>query len=492
ELFDAADRDRIPQGIRNALETGSDERELRLLTDDGTARTYEFNTRTLTGESPPRRLVGIGRDISERKARERALSELHRTTRDLMRADSKAEIGDLTVDALAEILTLTHAGVHLHREGTLVPISWTDHVEDTIGTPPELGPGSLAWQAFQSGEVRRYDDLQRVDELHNERTPLRSEIIVPLGEHGVVLLASTEPDAFDDTDRRLAALLCENATAALEHVEREKILRQHEDELERENERLDEFASLVSHDLRNPLNVASGRLELARKEYDSPHLDEASQAITRMETLIDDVLTLARDGKRVDAVDSVVLSNVVEQAWSTVETDDAELHIDGDLTIRADGTRLVRVFENLFRNSVEHGSTGSRAEPGDSVEHGSTSSRPQADDSVEHGATNRPPDGGGTDCATDRSGIDITVGPIDRDDVRGFYVEDDGVGIPADRQDRVFEAGYSTDSDGTGFGLRIVQDIVEAHGWTITVVDTDGGARFEMTDVDIDEEAVDG
>ena len=67
----------------------------------------------------------------------------------------------------------------------------------------------------------------------------------------------------------------------------------------------------------------------------------------------------------------------------------------------------------------------------------------------------------------------------------GFYVEDDGPGIPADEREAIFDAGYSTRADGTGFGLSIVQRVVEAHEWEIAVTDgNEGGARFEITGVE--------
>jgi PAS domain S-box-containing protein len=458
ELFDPADRERVVEGIHHALETGSDERELRLRTEAGGWRTYEFCSWTLPdADGEPSHVVGIGRDVSDRKDRERALNDLHRTTRDLMRADSTAEIAELTVEALADILTLTQAAVHYHsaRAEALVPAAWTSDVEDVIGDPPDLGPGSIAWEAFESGEVKHYEDLGDADVLHNESTALGSELIVPLGEYGVVLVAATEADAFDESDCRFAQLLCENVTAAIERVTHERVLRQREAELERENERLDEFASLVSHDLRNPLNVASGRLELATQTCESQHIDEAMRALERMETLVDDVLKLAREGKTVDETEPVALSTVVERCWANVETDGATLdHVD-DATIAADRSRLAQVFENLFRNAVEHGSAGSRTESDDADE--------------------------------DFPTVTVTVGTItDADgEVRGFYVEDDGVGIAPGKRERVFEAGYSTDDDGTGFGLRIVEDIVRAHGWAIEcTASAAGGVRFEITGVD--------
>ena len=233
--------------------------------------------------------------------------------------------------------------------------------------------------------------------------------------------------------------------------------RRRERKLERQNERLDSFASLVSHDLRNPLHVAVGNVEMARESCDSPRLDDAANALDRMEALIDEVLAVAREGASVEDPDPVRLAAAASSSWRTVETGDATLTVEANATIRADESRLRRLFENIFRNSVEHGSTGSRTESGDSVEHG------RSDDT--------------------ESSLSLTVGRLDAD---GFYVEDDGVGIPADERDRVFEGGYSTDADGTGFGLTIVREVAEAHGWSIEATASDaGGARFEITGVSL-------
>jgi PAS domain S-box-containing protein len=207
-----------------------------------------------------------------------------------------------------------------------------------------------------------------------------------------------------------------------------------ERELKRQNERLDAFASVVSHDLQGPLNVAAGRLELAGEECDSEHLDAVRDAHGRMEELIDDLLELARQGDPVGETESVDLGAVLPSCWETVATADATLRVETDRPIHADPNRLRQLFENLYRNAVEHGG----------------------------------------------SDVTVTVGELDD----GFYVEDDGRGIPAEEREDVFEAGYSTTDEGTGFGLSIVGEIVEAHGWTITATEgTDGGARFEITGV---------
>ena len=236
--------------------------------------------------------------------------------------------------------------------------------------------------------------------------------------------------------------------------------------LERQKERLEEFASIVSHDLRNPLNIARSRTRLAREDCDTEHLDHVSRAHDRMASLIDDLLTLARSGEDVGELESVDLAALVERCWADIPTADATLAVEVEQSIRADRSRLRQLFQNLFSNSVEHGSTGTRrGSAGDSVEHGSTGSEPAADDAAEHGG----------------SDVTVTVGALDD----GFYVADDGPGIPEAERDTVFEAGYSTADDGTGFGLRIVERVADAHGWTVDVTESEvGGARFEVRGVE--------
>ena len=212
-----------------------------------------------------------------------------------------------------------------------------------------------------------------------------------------------------------------------------------EETLAQQNERLDGFASVVSHDLRNPLNVAEGRLKLAREECDSPHLEDIAQAHERMNALIDDLLTLAREGDYVRDTESVDLAEIVENCWRNVETADATIRTGADLTLQADRNRLAQLLDNLIRNAVEHGGQN----------------------------------------------VTVTVGALDD----GFYVEDDGPGIPEDEGDDVFDAGYSTDEDGTGFGLNIVEQAADAHRWGIHLTEgTDGGARFEITGVEFADE----
>jgi signal transduction histidine kinase len=235
----------------------------------------------------------------------------------------------------------------------------------------------------------------------------------------------------DDGDRAVGAL-----TDVTERRSRER-------ELERQNERLDRFAAVVSHDLRNPLAVAEGYLQLARETGEPEHFDRAADALTRIEELTDDLLDLARSGRGIGEVAPVLLSGVTTEAWENVAAENARLRVTEDDTIEADRSRLCQLFGNLFRNAVEHGRPDERTE------------------------------------------LLVSVGLLESGD--GFYVEDDGTGIPEDVADRPFETGVTGSEDGTGFGLAIVEEVAASHGWEVTATEADGGgARFEITGVTFD------
>ena len=427
-------------------------------------------------------LICIVRDISDQKRQETALNALHDATQEFMTLQNEQSVAEAAVKTARTALDRPLAALWLADADTdrLEPVAISGPGRELIDDPPTYtGDGSLSWEAFQDGELRVYDDFGSEAEPLNADTPIRSEIIVPLGDHGVMNLGSTEPEDFTSVDISLARTLGKTVEAALSRANREQQLREHRDELGRQNRRLERIINAISHDLRSPLSVAKGRLELARSEPDGEHLDDTAAALERIETLIDDLVTLATEGERASETEPVDISEVTNAGWQNVVTADATLRVETDLTVRADPGRLQQLLENLIRNAVEHGSTGSRSDPhGNSVEHGSTSNRAEPGDSVEHGSTGSRTK---SDDSVEHGGVTVTIGACDG----GFYVADDGVGIPREDRDQVFETGYSTSNEGTGFGLSIVQEIANAHGWDIRVTGSeDGGARVEIIGVE--------
>ena len=506
-------------------------------------------------------------DITDRIRRERRLETQRRrleglleATRTLMTTADEETIASRAVETARTVLDQPINGIWLHDDDPerLEPIARTDESREVIDSMPAYFEGdSLSWEAFETGEMRIYDTLKAESDRYNPETLIASEIVLPLGEYGVMNLGSTRSRAFDDADASVARILGHIVETALERADHERelarsrellrhtenlaetggweadaetghqrwtegtyaihdlspdtdfdptvdagvafyhpddqdqmehlvtrclengepydtqlrlitaedrlrwvrtngqairedgtivavrgaiqdITERHERErrLQRERDRLEQFTSVVSHDLRSPLSVVKGRIELARAEHDSQHLADAADAIERMDTLVSDMLTIAREGKAVEETEPVSLPSVATECLSRVKTSDATLRTDAEHTIRADPGRLKQLLENLLKNAIEH-----NADP-----------------------------------------VTITVGDLDD----GFYLADDGCGIPPNEREKVFETSYSTGESGTGFGLKIVTEVVEAHGWEISLTESaDGGARFEITGVEV-------
>jgi len=411
----------------------------RFRTADGDWRWLEVRATDQRENQAIEGIVVNARDITVRKRREEALAELHDAATSLEEAATETEVYEILVEAADEILDFDVVVVSV-LEGAALVLQASTKTTDREGYYEEtpLDEDYLATRAFRQEETIVAEDLRDYD-VTPAKPEYNSALTVPIGDIGIFQSVARRRNGFDETDRELAELLVDHAREALQRLEHEASLRDRQEQLRRENERLDRFASVVSHDLRNPLSVASGELALAQEDCDSPHLDEVATAHTRMESIITDVLTMARGGQAVEAdeLEWVDLERISVECWRTVDTADADLDISLEASVRADEDRLRHMCENLVRNAVEHA-----------------------------GET-----------------VTITIGRLDES---GFYIADDGPGIPEHERDTVFESGYSGTENGTGLGLAIVEEMVEAHDWDITLTESeDGGARFEITGVEL-------
>ena len=443
EVLPADDAERQQEIVRAAIETGEPQTHQYVLAVPAGVRRFEAHVQALPFEvdgTPA--AVWVARDVTVRAHREQTLAALHESTRRLLEADSVQAVAEVTSNAVQHVLRHPFNTVRLHRDGLLVPVAVSD--ERDLGTGRERPTYRVGQEpvglAYERGETLRYDDVTTIED-DVDRGRSRAAIYVPLGDDGVLSIADDEPGTLDESDVRLAEILADNVEAVLASLEQRAELDRHRARLERQNERLEEFASVVSHDLRNPLNVALGRVELAYEDDDEAHLDAIEAALDRMGRIIDDVLWLAREGRDIGETAAVDLGAAVEDAWEMVvdEAGAADLVLqadDGGLgAVRADPDRLGQLLENLLANAIEHGGDG----------------------------------------------VEVAVGRLDD----GFYVEDDGPGVPEADRARVFEAGFSSESSGTGFGLAIVRQVAEAHGWDVRLVEgSRGGARFEFTGVE--------
>jgi len=299
-------------------------------------------------------------------------------------------------------------------------------VEDIVGFDPETMTGQDAFDFIHhEDEPSLRDAFERVREHPDEQA--RQEFRACSGAGSWLYL---EASIRNLQDNPYVEGIVVNAREITERKRREQELKATNDQLTQANERLEQFAGVVSHDLRNPINVARGHLDIACETGNEDSFETIDDSLQRMEAVIDDVLTLARQGDSIGETAAIDLEETAQQAWRHVATGDAELVVEGG-TFEADPDRILQLFENLFRNTVEHGG----------------------------------------DTLTVRVGVEDGT----------LYVEDDGEGIPEDERDDVLESGYTTNQDGTGLGLSIVTQIADAHGWSVTVTESEaGGARFEF------------
>ena len=396
----------IETSMERGFEEGSAQQEVSIVTKHGESIPYEFAAVRVTAPNGEQQLVGVGRDISERVAHEAALER----ERDRLNA-----------------LFRNLPSPVIHGE-----------IRDGDAFIREVNPAFEEVFGFEADEVRGarlYDLILPDDQSSDELTAEVARQLRETGEvHTDVRRKTADGELRDfQLDITLGSSDAETMegyamyTDVTDRKERERAL-------ERQNERLDEFASVLSHDLRTPLNLAVTRLELGRQECDNDEFRAVAKAHDRMKHLIEDVLTLAREGASVSSTESVDLDALVTSLETNFKRVDATLVTATDQTILADRQRLRRMLENMLRNAVEHGGEG------------------------------------------------VTVRLGDLPD--GFFVEDDGPGIPEEIRERIFETGFSTSATGTGFGLSIAREIAEAHGWSIRVTESEtGGARFEITGV---------
>ncbi|MFB6236019.1 MAG: ATP-binding protein [Halopenitus sp.] len=423
---------------------------LEALSADGQVHNEELKVTTLSGETRwvlvTARVVetddeqcfdALVQDITDRRRREDVLREMHtiisardRTFEEQVQALLELGLAELDIEygTLSEIrgddyefkaVAADDDGI---QAGDVVPVSATN-CEIAASSKRTLVLGDVERDAPEETDRTGYTEW-------GISCYIGAPVMIDDDVYGTFCFYDTEPRSgqFSNWEVTLVDLMSRWVSYELQRHRSNERLR-------RKNEQLEEFASIVSHDLRNPLNVAQGRLELAMEGRQNEHLEAVLQAHDRMEALIDDMLELALAGQQVGETQVVDPSVFSDSWWQNVDTGNATLDVDIERKIRADPGRLQQLFENLVRNAIEHG--------------------------------------GGD--------VTVTLGELEE----GFYIEDDGRGIPPDEREDVLKAGYSTADQGTGFGLRIVEQVVEAHGWDLAVTEsTQGGARFEITGVE--------
>ncbi len=376
------------------------------------------------------------------------------------------EIPKVVVDLLRDRLSAGYAHVFLTDDpgkGSFLP------AYSTISLPEKaivLGQSTVLDMVVDSRSAVRIDDLQTSDNLqplHNLAS-IRSQLAAPMlsrGEvEGVLVVESELPGTFDEADVALVEALADHMTVALENARLIERLRHQTQELQaayNELKELDkvkeEFVAIVSHELRTPLTFLRGYLELLESGALGPLNEEQKHAVEVMSRrtkslteMVNDIIDLQKSKLSAMVLSPVSLpeiaTSLVEEATPSAGEQGIrfELDIPKDLPdVLGDRSRLIRVFDNLIGNAVKFS-----------------------------------PEGGV-----------ITIGMKDIGDFVEVHVKDQGVGIPPEKLNDIFRMFYQVDSStsrrfpGSGLGLSVVKQIIEAHGGTIWA-ESDGkhGSEF--------------
>jgi len=401
--------------------------------------------------------VGVIRDVTEREEYDRIVTALHDVSRRLFAADDSDEICAIAVEAAANLLDLELSGIWLldGERNRLDPVAATARTHDEIGGLPHFAENEgLIWDVFRSGDARRYDDLREVAGVYNPETPVRSELIVPIGDHGVLMAGEFRTGQFDDTDRELAGILAANVEAALDRTDREALLRRRTEELERQRDRMETVAAVLSRDIERRLSAARDALgaspgatvdadgraaDAGRTAAESdavPGRAAAAEELAIAERLVADVREVAGAAGAEASRERVSLADAAADAAERV--DGAAARALDDLSVRVDRRRFVRFLATLLRFAA---------------------ARAEGEAAVHVGLT---------------------------DDSKGFYVADDAPPIPTEERPSVFDPEYAEALSLPGLGPAMADEIADANGWELSLVEADAedrGARFEVTGV---------
>lgn len=361
---------------------------------------------------------------------------LYPAARQLLAAYTEEEVYDAAVAGLDRIVDAQECVLALADDGGLVTQERLPQglVDMPAGLPVSDPKGIIA-HSFEIDSACVIADLADVRSVDSEATstepaPYHSLVCAPFDDYGTLIAVDESRGRFSKSELEQAEQLASLVAAALDRIHARS-------SGPPDNDLSEEVAAILSHDVANSLTVAHGYLDMAREERDSDNLETVASSLDRFQDLVDDLVTLLRTGERVTELVEIELETIAVHAWKTVEAPDVELDVVDSGLFKGDETSVSQLLENLFRNAVEHG--------GDAVT--------------------------------------IRVGVLSTEN--GFFVEDDGSGIPAEVRSELFDYGVSSTSEQTGFGLSIVRWIADAHGWEVTVGDEDAdGARFEVTNVE--------
>jgi signal transduction histidine kinase len=421
------------------------------------------------------------------------LSNLLLRNMSLIRRDQEEKLRQLTgvnrisskISSLRQeqaVLQLLYSEVpgFIDSEGMFVAVAENDGTSFRFLTLENSALASLAQHVWRDGQVLLIQDTSRhhkdAFKQKLDGTGIRSCLVVPIRTvnhtHGILGLTSSETGAFNETHIPVLMMIAGETALALENTRLYSDLTDKVGELERLNKELrqldrmkSEFLANVSHELRTPLTTIKGYVEYMMREKMGPvtsaqneGLIIAQRNILRLQRLINDLIDYTRLEFKRPPLSLAIFS--FDQIWNQVYKEYAETIAQKKLSLHimipanlplifADTQLLTQALSSLISNALKFTQEGGiiwiEARK------------------LEHATQFYDPDIYRSHCELG------TLVPLE------ISIRDNGVGIPAEQQIKIFDKFYQVDSShtrrygGTGLGLAIVKTVMEAHGTKVQV-----------------------
>jgi signal transduction histidine kinase/PAS domain-containing protein len=367
------------------------------------------------------RLVVL-REVTDQQQQKDRLEALQAATRQFIEVNQPERVANLAVNFATRVLDQPAAAVLLrNEEGHLEPTAVSDILESVVESGdlyinPDDTPDHDIWEAYQSRQ-------RRVETF--EHGSMESAIMIPLGEHGIIIIASRTGE-YETEDEQYAGILAQTTQVALEQHIRQRELKQSQSSLERRNEQIEFFNGVLRHSLRNAMLVVRGRADHLHEAVDEEHVQHIESITTWCEKLSDMSSTIrdinetvtASEGERLEPVSLTdTFDNVVETAMVGDHNAEIEMDIDDEWVLANDLAE--EVLTTIVENAIEH---------------------------------------------NDSDTPEIEISYRDAGDWIQVRIADNGPGISDELKETMFERSISSDQTAGGFGLNFVSVMMDLYG----------------------------
>jgi len=373
------------------------------------------------------------RDVTGQQRRQDRLEALQAATQQFITAESAERIAELTVTFADRVLDQEAAAVYLYEETTdaLHVTSANDALQDASTEDARVvdDHDHPVYETYRTGSITSTNVAE-----NDLDAPFPHRLLVPIDDHGVLLIGSRESCAFVTEDEQFATILARTTQVALSQVERERELRRSRRAIERRNEQVAFFDGVLRHTLRNALLVIEGRADHLRGHVDEArerHLDRIVQWCEDLSELSEEIEAIndtvrATEARQLDTVDlGTIVRDRATRMLDNIEDASLEMTIQDDLTVRANDL-VEKVVDSVVSNAITHNDA---PEP--------------------H--------------------VEISAHQIaDRVQIR---IADNGPGMTDEMKETVFERNVGTSQTSHGFGLYFVSVMMNLYGGTVWIED---------------------